>query len=119
MNGPPYPPPPAVPPPPPQYEAGSVPAGLPKPGNWAVLIEEQMSTNRRTTVRVVAWAADRAGACAVAAHYAHTYEPRHPRRPQSRNAFRYDEGHWTVLIDGAMEAFHFSVRVAEHKATSP
>jgi len=84
------------------------------PGQWYVLIEEQLTKGQ--SVQWSLTVTDPAGPDADqarrrAAEAALSYVPRHPKRPQGRQVFQTGPDTWLVAVTGAKDAAHFRVSV--------
>lgn len=82
---------------------------------WVAMVEEE--TNRQNNGRqVAAWSLSRGypdqdQARRAAWELAHGHSPRHPMSPQSRTVVSHGQDDYTVVVHGAVSAFHFRVRV--------
>ncbi|MFF4651994.1 hypothetical protein [Streptomyces sp. NPDC001380] len=86
-------------------------------GGWHVMVEETEpgygSGVALRTPFFVPGGRDRQEACRLAEQVARTHRPRHPSRPQVRQAFRQDDGVWHVHVRGTTRVFWFRVTVVE------
>lgn len=91
------------------------------PGQWFVMVEENIGRTDFSTWRLTQQfpQPDRASAMAAAEQTAWRYKPANPLRPEGRSVFRGDGGSYLVTIRGTVSFFHFRVSVMEWLGDAP